>query len=60
MFELFVEGDPAIQTASSGRGGDRLTWHGRSYVVHGTQDYTQHTTGIPHRRYVLEEVGGDE
>jgi hypothetical protein len=51
-FELFVEGDPVIQTATSGRGGDRLSWHGKSYVVHGTQDYTQHSSG--------EEVGDDE
>ena len=60
-FELFVEGtDPQIETASSGKAACRTTWGGRTYRVISTRDYTQHTTGIPHRRYALAEVGGDE
>ena len=33
---------------------------GRSYEVHSLGDWTSHTTGLPHRAYVLVEVGADE
>lgn len=60
-FELYVEGtDPITKTAEAGKAADRVAWKGRSYVVTGVQDYTQHTTGLPHRRYVMLEVGSDE
>ena len=60
-FELYVEGtDPIPNTAEAGKAADRVSWGGRSYVVTGVQDYTQHTTGLPHRRYVMLEVGSDE
>ena len=60
-FELYVEGtSPTPQTASTGRAADRTVWGGRTYKLIATRDYTQHTTGLPHRRYVLAEVGSDE
>jgi hypothetical protein len=60
-FELYVEGtDPAPDMSATGSAADRTTWNGRTYKLIGVRDYTQHTTGIPHKRYVLAEVGSDE
>lgn len=40
---------------------DRVTRKdGKEYEVHGVGDWTQHKAGVPHRVYVLTEVGADE
>jgi hypothetical protein len=37
-----------------------VTWHGRNYEVHGVNDWTAHTGGQPHFKYLLVEVAEDE
>ena len=61
-FALYVEGDPAVKTTRPGAGtpADRVAWNGKGYVVSGETDLTMHSTGLPHRSYVLSEVGDDE
>lgn len=39
---------------------DRVLANGRTLEVHGVDDYSLHTGGVAHRRYILVEVGGDE
>ncbi|MFA6605149.1 MAG: hypothetical protein WCS88_04085 [Patescibacteria group bacterium] len=39
---------------------DLVTWHSRNYEVHGVEDWTAHTSGQPHFKYLLVEVAEDE
>jgi hypothetical protein len=39
---------------------DLVAWHGRNYEVHGVEDWTAHTGGLVHYKYLLVEVGEDE
>ena len=62
-FVMFVEGTaPAIELAdpATRRPSDRVTRAGKTYVVLKELDFTPHTTGLPHKQYVIQEVGSDE
>ncbi len=39
---------------------DQITRKGRLYDVVGVEDWTPHKRGLPHFRYILEEIGEDE
>ncbi len=62
-FAMYVKkGQPELHTAGkdSATLADFAVWHDREYAIYGDQDWTDHTPGIPHRSYVLVEIGQDE
>jgi hypothetical protein len=62
-FVLYVEGNPAIVTtdnASPEKPADRITRGGFEYTVTSNLDLSVHTTGLPHRSFILHRKGGDE
>jgi hypothetical protein len=42
------------------RSGDKLTVRGFSYRVTEVGDWTHHSMGVPHRQYIMLEIGDDE
>lgn len=62
-YVLYVEGDPGIvttDTASPEKPADRITRKGQTYTVASNLDLSIHTSGLPHRQYLLHQRGGDE
>jgi len=56
---IYVEGEE-LTVGSPGKAADRVTWQGRELVVIAESDYSAHASGVPHRAYLLAEVGDDE
>jgi len=57
---MYVEGSPSLSMGGGSSAADRVTWQGRELVVVGIIDYSMHATGLPHKAYILAEVGDDE
>ena len=47
-------------TLDQPRKGDRLVYAGQAFAVLASSDWTAHTDGLPHRQYLLYQVGDDE
>ncbi len=56
-FSMIVEGDQALRVKAPA---DRVQTSQGECVVIGEVDFTQHTTGLPHRTYILALRSGDE
>jgi hypothetical protein len=50
-YKLYTESQ--LQVAAEGRLADRVSVDGESFEVHELGVWTNHTTGVPHYRYVL-------
>jgi len=62
-FSFYCESNqPFLKTTdlNGQKGSDRFLWNGNEYLVFAIGDWQLHLNGIPHKAYVLIEVGNDE
>lgn len=60
LWHLFTTSELHTVVLSSSEQPDRVEHKGKLYQVDEVEDYTDHTTGLPHFHYTLRLVGQDE
>lgn len=58
--EMYTRATLFTERLGTDQKADQVTRKGRLYDVIGVEDWTGHKRGLPHFRYVLEEIGEDE
>ena len=62
IFLVELDGQPELQILklSNIKEGDVLELGGTQYVFVSQQEWVAHSSGLPHRRFILELIGKDE